>query len=152
VEVFTGMLDSYKLEKSELTTIDELTSLHFASRAVMKMKVTEGKGFTETRPGRGTITHEAPAVWKEFDLRLTQTLIPGNNRAYIISCTAEASQFPRFQHTFENAIESFRVLERPPRYGPILTGALQGGLTAAMLPLLFYIVMGVITLVRRGVR
>jgi hypothetical protein len=81
---------------------------------------------------------------------MVQTLIPGRNRAYIITCTALDSQYPEYRRPFNRAIESFRVLERPPRFGSIVMGGIQGGLIGALGYLLYYIVSAVIALVKRS--
>jgi hypothetical protein len=148
--VFSRLLDAYKLEKTEMMTVDELASLHFTSRAGLKLNVAQAQaGSGETPPEGQPYASETPEQWKTFDLKMTQTLVPGKKRAYIITCTAEVSQFPQYQRIFESSIESFRVLQHPNRFGSIAMGALQGGLTAAILPLLFYIIMGIIGFVRR---
>jgi hypothetical protein len=141
VEVFSRMLDSYTLEKSELLSVDDLSSLHFTSRAALKLNVApESPEDSEIPPEGRPFVNSTPAQWKTFELKLTQTLVPGKKRGYIITCTAEASQFSEYRRIFESAIESFRVLERPSRFGPIVVGALQGGLTAAVLPLVYFII------------
>jgi hypothetical protein len=150
VEVFSRLLDSYKLEKSEMMTVDELASLHFTSRAALKLNVAESQeGSRETLPGGQPYAGETREQWKTFDLKMTQTLVPGKKRGYIITCTAEASQFAEYQRLFERSIDSFRVLQRPNRFGPIVMGALQGGLAAAILPLLFYIITALVGFIKR---
>lgn len=147
---FGRVLDKYKLERSELITVDDLTSLRFTSRGAMKFKVADSEPvYRETMPGWRTATRHTPAEWKSFDLQFLQVLVPGKKRAYIITCTAMVSQYKDFRRSFENAIESFRVIERPPRFGPIITGGLQGGIIGALGYLLYYIVMALVGLVKR---
>lgn len=125
---FKRVMDSYKLEKSELITVDELTSAQFSTRGTLKLKAADTKGSVrESIPGWPTYTEEVPAQWVSFDLKLTQTLVPGKKRAYIITCTADVKQNQEYKRAFEETIDSFRVLERPARFGPIVMGVYRGG-------------------------
>ena len=147
---FSRMLDSYKLERSELITVDELTSLQFSSRAGMKFKVAKSEAiYKETIPGWRTTVGETPEEWKTYDLKLIQTLVPGKKRAYIITCTAEISQYPEYRRAFDDAIEAFRVLQRPPRFGSIVMGGMQGGMIGALGYLFYYIVTALIAFIKR---
>jgi len=124
---YKRLLDSYELEKSELVTVDELTSAQFTSRGTMKLKVADAQGSVrQSIPGWPTYTEQSPAQWVSYDLRMTQTLVPGKKRAYIITCTSDVNQNREYRRAFDRAIESFRVLERPARFGPIVMGGLQG--------------------------
>ena len=124
---YKRVLDSYKLEKSELVTVDELTSAQFSSRGELKLKVAEAQKSVKQWPsGWKTYKEEVPAQWRTFDMKISQTLVPGKKRAYIITCTAEARQHQEYKRAFGDIIDSFRVLERPARFGPIVMGGLQG--------------------------
>ena len=146
---FKRVLDSYKLEKTELITVDELTSMHFSSRAGLRLKVADSQPtYVQTLPGGETRTAAAPEDWRTFDLKMTQTLVPGKKRAYIITCTSEAQQYEEYKRTFEKSIDSFRVLQRPARFGPIVMGALQGGLVASIAYLLYFVIVSMITFIK----
>lgn len=147
---YKRVLDAYTLEKSELITVDELTSAQFSSRGTLKLKVADAKGSVkESLPGWPTYTEESPAQWVSFDLKMSQTLVPGKKRGYIITCTSDAKQSQEYRHEFNEALDSFRVLERPARFGPILTGGIQGGLLASLAYLLYFIVTSLATFIRR---
>ena len=147
---YTKVLDSYKLENSALVTVDELTSAQFNSRGELKLKVAESQGSVEqSSSGWRTYKEDAPAQWRTFDLKISQTLVPGKKRAYIITCTAEAAQHQEYRRAFANIVDSFRVLERPARFGPIVTGGIQGGLLASLAYLLYFIATSLIAFIRR---
>jgi hypothetical protein len=147
---YEKLLESYKLEKSELVTVDELTSAQFRSRGELKLKVSEAQGFVEQGSiGWPTYKETVPAQWRSFDLKISQTLVPGKKRAYIITCTSEAKQDREYKRAFENIIDSFRVLERPSRFGQITMGAIQGGLLSSLAYLLYFIVSSLIAFIRR---
>ena len=146
---FKRVLDSYKLEKTEFITVDELTSMHFSSRAGLMLKVTDSQpSYVQTLPSGRTRRVGTKEHWRTFDLKITQTLVPGKKRAYIITCTAEAQQYEEYKRTFEKSIDSFRVLQRPARFGPIVMGALQGGLVASMAYLLYFVMMSMIAFIK----
>ncbi|MCX6132942.1 MAG: hypothetical protein NTU47_03920, partial [Ignavibacteriales bacterium] len=147
---FKRLLASYKLEKSELITVDELTCAQFSSSGTLKIKVADAKvSVNESIPGWPRYTEDAPAHWASFDLKMTQTLVPGKKRAYIITCTSDAKQDRDYKRAFDQAVDSFRVLERPARFGPIVMGGLQGGLIASLAYLLYFIVGSLIAFIRR---
>jgi hypothetical protein len=138
---FTRVMESYKLETSELITVDELTSLQLSGRARVKFKTAEAqKTFTEAPGGWRTYTGETPEQWKSYDLKMIQTIVPGKRRAYIITCTSDSAQFPEYRRAFDSSIESFRVLQHPARFGPIIMGGIQGGLIAMFGYLLYFII------------
>lgn len=134
---FSRVLDSYKLEKSELVTVDELNSLKFSSRGQLKFRVSNQQA------------QNSADEWKTYDLRITQTLVPGRKKAYIVTCTAEALRSQDSKRDFEDAVDSFRVLQRPARFGPIVMGGLQGGLIAALGYLLYYLITALVAIIRR---
>ncbi|MCX6555744.1 MAG: hypothetical protein NTZ12_12155, partial [Candidatus Aminicenantes bacterium] len=65
-------------------------------------------------------------------LRYRQVLVPGKKRAYILTFTTHRDRGDDAAGDFQNLLDSFRVLKRPPRFGPVLNGALIGGLIAAI--------------------
>jgi hypothetical protein len=147
---FKKVLDSYKLEKSELISVDELTSAQFSSSGTLKVRVADAKGpVNELPPGAPAYMDETPSHFVAFDLKLSQTLVPGKKRGYIITCTSDAKQSLEYKRAFDEAIDSFRVLERPSRFGPILMGGIQGGLLAALAYLLYFIVTSLAGFIRR---
>jgi hypothetical protein len=146
---FTRVLESYKLESSELTTVDELTSLQFISRAGLKVKTADAQQtYTENSMGWRSYSTQTPAQWQTYDLKMIQTLVPGRKKGYIITCTSEASKFQVYKAAFDGAIESFRVTQRPARFGPILMGGIQGGLIALLGYLLYYLGMALVAFIR----
>ncbi|MBM4160253.1 MAG: hypothetical protein FJ217_04045 [Ignavibacteria bacterium] len=147
---FSRMLDKYQLERKELVTVDELTAAQFTSKTSIKSKVAESQPiYKETFPGWRTTIGQSPEEWKTYDMKMIQTLVPGKKRAYIITCTALETQYPDFRRAFNNAVDSFRVLQRPPRFGKVVMGALQGGIVGAVGYLLYVIVTALIGLLRR---
>jgi len=147
---FRRVLDSYKLEKTELVTVDELTSMHFSSRAGLRLKVADSQtSYVQTLPSGRTRTVGTPEHWRTFDLKMTQTLVPGKKRAYIITCTSEAQQYEEYKRTFEKSIGSFRVVQRPARFGPIVMGGLQGGMLASIAYFLYFVIVSMIAFIKR---
>ncbi|MCX6557385.1 MAG: hypothetical protein NTW95_08170, partial [Candidatus Aminicenantes bacterium] len=67
-----------------------------------------------------------------LSLRYRQVFVPGKKRAYILTFTALRDEDDDAAVGFQSVLDSFRVLKRPPRFGPVLNGALIGGLIAAL--------------------
>lgn len=144
-EGFRKMLDNYKMERSELVTVDELTSAQFTHRGSLKLRVENPSPAGTSRYSRGSGSSE----WKSFDLQFVQTLIPGKGRGYIVTSSALVDQYPEYKRSFERILDSFRVLQRPSRFGGITMGALNGGLASALAYLLFSVLMQIIGLFRK---
>ncbi|OGU27866.1 MAG: hypothetical protein A2X66_05685 [Ignavibacteria bacterium GWA2_54_16] len=138
-EGFRRMLDNYRMERSELITIDELTSAQFTSRGSLKMRV-ERAGTEGSSGGSGS------SELRSFEMQFAQTLVPGKGRAYIITSSALIDQYPEYRKRFDGILDSFRVLQRPSRFGSITMGALNGGLASAMAYLLFTVLMQIVGL------
>lgn len=147
---FAKTFDAYTLEEKELVEIDELRSLRLVSKASVKFLIAESKPiYQQTLPDRQTVTGHTPAEWKTYDLKFIQVLVPGKKKGFILTCTAEATQFPQYRSAFNNMIDSFRVIERPPRFGSIVMGGIQSGLIGGIAYLLYYFVTGIVRLLRR---
>jgi len=147
-EGFRQMLDDYKMERSELVTIDELTAARFTSRGSIKLRV-EKTGPVETDGYSGSTSSRRTSEWKPFDIQFVQTLIPGKGRAYIVTSSALVEQYPEYRKAFEGILDSFRVSQRPSRFGSITMGALNGGLASALGYLLFTVLMQIVGLFRK---
>ena len=145
-EGFRHVLDNYKMERSELVTVDELTSAQFTHRGSLKLRVDK----PPSPEGMGGYAGEGgTSEWKSFDLQFVQTLVPGKGRAYIITSSALVTQYPEYKKNFDGILDSFRVLQRPSRFGSIVMGALNGGLASAMAYLLFTVLMQIVGLFRK---
>ena len=144
-EGFRQVLDNYKMERSELVTVDELTSAQFTHRGSLKLRVE--KPSPDGTPGYsgGSRSWE----WKSFDLQFVQTVVPGKGRAYIVTSSALVDQYPEYRKTFGGILDSFRVLQRPSRFGTIAMGALNGGLASALAYLLFTVLMQTVGLFKK---
>jgi len=139
-EGFRRMLDDYKMERSELITVDDLTSAQFTHRGSLRMRV-ERPGADATE---GYSAGSGSSEWKSFELQFVQTLVPGKGRAYIITSSALVDQYPEYRKNFDGILDSFRVLQRPSRFGSITMGALNGGLASAMAYLLYTVLMQIV--------
>lgn len=78
-----------------------------------------------------------PEQFEDFSLRFVQTLIPGKRNAYIVTAAAADDTSGVLDGEFARALDSFRVHERPPRFGPVVTGGLRGALVGMGLYLAF---------------
>jgi hypothetical protein len=111
---FVEKFPDYQQESVKIIEVDNLRSLEIVSTASLSLQSSSGEGVTT------------------LALRSRQVLVPGKNRAYILTFTARKYGGEDAEAEFMGALESFRVLKRPPRFSPVLNGALIGGLIAAM--------------------
>jgi hypothetical protein len=125
-------LKGYKLLESRLVEVDNITSLQLVGQAELSLIVKPAQPIQSvSRYGFKTFQGYTPEERKNFNLKVIQTMVPGKGRGYIISSTFDAADGSQGDELNRKVIDSFRVLERPPRFGPILMGALNGGLLAA---------------------
>jgi len=149
-EGFRSMLDNYVMERSELVTVDELTSAQFTSRGSLKVRVQKSETESvENYSGQRRSNSGRSYEWKDFEMKFVQTLIPGKGRSYILTSSALTDQYPQYKREFDSIVESFRVLHRPGRFGAITMGALNGGLVAALGYLILVAVMRIVGLFKR---
>lgn len=133
------LLDTYQLVSSRITEIDKLKSLEINSTASVKVVFSPASPIY-SEPGAFGFRHvtgHTQEVSRTFEFKTLQTMVPGKRWAYIISCSFETADFSNAEAICKNVVSSFRVSERPPRFGSIAMGALNGGLIAAGLYLLY---------------
>lgn len=133
---------NYELISSRIVTIDKQKSLELTSSGSINLLVTPATAIMSPTTALNTqhVVGYTEKVYREIEVRAIQTLIPGRKWAYILSCTYDAtdSDFPL--ETCKRIQESFRISERPPRFGPIVMGGLNGGIAAGCGFLLFMLV------------
>ena len=70
-------------------------------------------------------------------LKFSQTFVPGRNRSYMITCSADAYRYHDLEKTFSEVVESFRVMDRQPNLWYIAMRTFQAGLFGALIYLVF---------------
>jgi hypothetical protein len=111
---FAAQFPDYQQESVRLIEVDNLRSLEIVSTASLPFQF----------PNERTASRLA--------LRYRQVFVPGKKRAYILTFTTLSDGGDDAAGEFQSMQDSFRVLKRPPRFGPVLNGALIGGLIAAL--------------------
>jgi hypothetical protein len=115
---YAAMFPDYRQESAEIIKVDGLRSLEIVS--------------TASFPFRFPNEAEATAL----ALRSRQVVVPGKKRAYILTFTDTEDAGDDSEEAYQDMRESFRVLKRPPRFGPVVNGGLIGGLLGGLLYLL----------------
>ena len=125
-------LKGYKLLESNLVEVDGITSLQLVGQAELSLITKPAQPIQSiSRYGWKTFQGYTPEERKSFNLKVIQTMVPGKGRGYIISSTFEAADGSQGDELNRKVLDSFRVLERPPRFSSIMMGALNGGMLAA---------------------
>jgi hypothetical protein len=140
---FKKHIKDYTMESSSIVEVDGLASLQITGTAPLTVVLEPSKPVMSEKGAFGLqhVIGHTQEVSKTFLLKTHQVLVPGRKRAYVISFTAEEGGFAEVAPVFRSVTESFRVMERPPRFGPIIMGSLNGGLIGAGL-YLFYVFIG----------
>ncbi len=126
-------LDTYRLESSAIVKVDKLAALQLTATAALKL-VLKPSSPIMSKPGAFGLRHvvgHSEEVAKEFRLKTIQTFVPGRGKGYILTCTHAESSFAEVEPIFNTIMDSFRVLDHPPRFGPVAMGAFNGGLIGA---------------------
>lgn len=109
-----SQFSGFKVNHSELVTLDKLQALRITSEASVF----------------------DPSIRRKINILLVQAMVPGNGRTYVITCTTDLDQSGG-ESSCNQSIESFRVLKRPSLLGGkgIFNGALKGALVGAAIGL-----------------
>lgn len=132
-EEMSKHLDTYQLESSAIVKVDKLASLQITGTAALTL-IFKPSSPIMSEPGAFGMRHvvgHTEKISKEFKLKTVQNFVPGHGKGYIISCTHDETAYPEVEPAFNAVMESFRVLDRPPRFGPVIMGAFNGGLIGA---------------------
>ena len=142
------LFGDYTLHSSDIVKVDKLESLRILGTATLKIRqevvVEEPPTFSES-PEFQFPVESKPAtrmVWASVPLTCMQFLVPGGRESYVLTCTSRTDDFKSLEPVFNGIVDSFRVLRRPPPYGPVATGAVKGSLLAAIGYLAIYAVYG----------
>lgn len=127
------LIDTYRLQNSRIVEVDGLKALQLSSTASLRVIVKPAEaiysepGAFGLRQAIGRTEEES----RQFDMKSVQTFVPGKHFGYLLSCNFEAADPHDSEATCRRVVDSFRVTDRPPRFGRIAMGALNGGLIAA---------------------
>lgn len=125
-------IKGYRVVDSHIVDVDGIKSLQITGEVELSIITKPAQPIQSvSRFGWKTLQGYTPEERKTFHLKVVQTVIPGKKRGYVVSSTFEASDSSQGGDVNRMILDSFRVLERPPRFGKIMMGALNGGLLAA---------------------
>lgn len=136
-------IDSYKLLSSAIIKVDKQAALQLVSTASIRMILSPRAAIMSEPTSFNTryVVGYTDEVAKDIEFKSIQTLFPGRDWAFILSCTYDIADSLSAEAICQTALESFRVGKRPPRFGSVVMGSLNGALIAACGYLLF-ILMG----------
>lgn len=135
---FGGLSDDFKIERSEIRGIDGIKSLQVALALVIRIPASFAQAMTE----QGTADSDAGALTAppvgdaEIRLRASMTVTPGRHHGIVFTCMHSEEDPYGAEAVCRQTLESIRVTDRPPRFGGVTMGALNGGLIAAALGLM----------------
>lgn len=127
----------YKMNEATITEVDGIDSLQIVGGAEITVTTKPSEPIVVQGPyGRRQFVGRTEAETETYRMRVLQTMVPGSKKAYVVSFMYDDLKTPEMDSVHRQILESFRVLERPPRFGGIFMGALNGGLIGAGIYLL----------------
>lgn len=139
---FSRMLPGYRMLESKIVEVDRVDSLQITGQAELTV-VTKQSTPIYSEPGAfgyRRVTGHTEAEKQTYQVKTIQTVIPGKGRAYALSFMFDDLKTPEMAKLHSEVLNSFKLLERPPRFGALVMGALNGGLFGAGLYLLGLII------------
>jgi hypothetical protein len=115
---FRAVLSDYRQESVRIIDVDKIRSLEIVSTAASPLRLPGAAGRDPSH------------------LRYRQVLVPGKKRTFIMTFTDSMDSEGEFDDDYRRSLSSFRVLARPPRFGPVVNGGFFGGLLGGLLYLL----------------
>lgn len=140
---FARQLPTYRLLDSRIVPIDGVDSLQITGEAELTV-VTRPASPIYSAPGAfglRQVTGQTEAEKQTYKIKAIQTMIPGKKRAYALNFMFDNLKTPEMEKVHAEVLAAFSLRERPPRFGAIVMGCLNGGLFGAGL-YLFGLVIG----------
>lgn len=130
---FSRNLPSYRMIEANIVQVDGVDALQIIGEAELTVVTKPSTPIYSEAGAFGwrRVTGHTEAEKETYRIRAFQTVIPGRKRAYALSFMFDDLKTPELATLHREVIESFRLLERPPRFGAIAMGALNGGLFGA---------------------
>jgi hypothetical protein len=114
-EMFQKVLKTYHVVNSAIIVVDRIKSLEISGMSTLPMNGLD----TQVR------TH--------------QILVPGKNAGFFLTFTSLEADFDELRAISRRTLQSFVVMDRPPRFKPMFQTAILSGLVGALLSLLVYL-------------
>lgn len=129
----SAVLPSYTLQNSRVVEVDGLKSLQLSGMASLTVvdKPSEPIYGEAGAFGLRQVVGRSEAVTRDLELKALQTFVPGKRFGYLLTCNYLAADPHDSESTCRQVLGSFRVTDRPARFGGVAMGALNGGLLAA---------------------
>lgn len=138
---YQRILQNYS-NRSEIVEVDKLRALRVLSTGVI-VQPRDPEPVYVADPnvigGRRVVRFNYPKS-QSTTLHVDQYIVPGRDRAYVLTATATAEMVADAQGSFRELVEGFRVLERPRRTRSILMSSLVGALTGAVIYLVVFLI------------
>jgi hypothetical protein len=137
-------LPGYTMESASIIKVDGLTSLEIIGSVPITYISQKAEQITKIGAyGRKQIVGYTPEVKKTITMRLRQLVVPGKKRAYLITYSDDANNAADAVAIFNSVTDSFRVMERPPRFGQTLRWTLNGAFIGLSTSLLYMLITGI---------
>lgn len=140
---FARQLPTYRLIDSRIVPVDGVDSLQITGEAELTV-VTRKASPIYSAPGAfglRQVTGQTEAEKQTYTIKAIQTMIPGKKRAYALNFMFDDLKTPEMEKVHAEVLNTFSLRERPPRFGAIVMGCLNGGLFGAGL-YLFGLIIG----------
>ncbi|MEK6646480.1 MAG: hypothetical protein AABY84_07390 [Candidatus Firestonebacteria bacterium] len=118
-----GVFQDYNVDSSEIIEVDKLKSLKIIANAKMQFTISQPI-YTTNSWGMTTFT---PGSYETYELKFIQTIVPGVDKFYVITCMSDQNLFNDLNTVFNDTVNSFRVTKRSvPFFGWVFGGKIFG--------------------------
>src|SRR5262249_29971104 len=127
---FRAILPDFNMKPPELTTVDGMKSARLEGAGTLRTKLSGAVVRSATwDPSLRTYRHDVQeARFREDKIRFIQYLVPGGEHGYVVTFTLPgAAAEGEMDDEVKRILGTFRVLDRPPRFGYAVRGAAIGG-------------------------
>ena len=146
----SARFEGYRLREGTVERVDRLPALRVSGGDTVHFLKSPSQEIFGELPGGGRYPiGRTVDVWDDFDRSLDHWLIPGGNRSFVLAFGGPETSRALNAKTVERIVDSFRVLNRPPRYGQAMTPALRAAATVLLAAVLLYTLTEAAALLRR---
>jgi hypothetical protein len=141
---YRTFLPDFTMKPPERVTVDRLASARLEGAGTLRTKLSGAVARGGTwDPTLRTYRYDVQAAQvREDRIRFVQYLVPGGEHGYVVTFTLPGAAEGERDGEETRILGTFRVLDRPPRFGYVARGAAIGGFVGGLMGIVATLVRG----------